>query len=63
MFEGAMRDNQLYLFNVASQVDNLATYGSVYGKQFIDTLPDVTPDGAKHSTQPRSKDEAKKVVT
>ena len=35
MFEGAVRDNQLYLFNVAWQLDNLVTYGTPYGKQHI----------------------------
>ena len=40
MFEGAMRDNQLYLFNVASQISNLANWGTPYGKQHYDYLPD-----------------------
>ena len=35
MFEGAVRDNQLYLFNVAWQLDNLVTYGTPYGRQHI----------------------------
>ena len=38
MFEGAMRDNQLYLFNVAWQLDNLVTYGTPYGKQHFDEM-------------------------
>lgn len=61
MFEGAMRDNQLYLFDVAWQLDNLATTGSVWGNQFIETLPEkrpanVTSDGVQ------SKEEATQVV-
>ena len=31
MFEGAVRDNMFYLFNVASQISNLTNYGTVYG--------------------------------
>lgn len=31
MFEGAIRDNMLYLFNVAWQIDNLASFGTPYG--------------------------------
>lgn len=33
MFEGSMRDNMLYLFNVSYQVSNLANFGNVYGKE------------------------------
>ena len=38
MFEGAVRDNQLYLFNVAWQIDNLVTYGTPYGKQHYNEM-------------------------
>lgn len=32
MFEGSMRDNMLYLFNVSYQVQNLTRWGNVYGE-------------------------------
>ena len=47
MFEGAMRDNQLYLFNVASQVSNLAKFGTPYGQQHYDSLEPTNPAGVK----------------
>ena len=48
MFEGAVRDNLLYLFNVAWQVDNLATYGTVYGKAEYDKGNQVNFDKVKN---------------
>ena len=33
MFEGAVRDNMFYLFNVASQISNLTNFGTVYGSR------------------------------
>lgn len=65
MFEGAMRDNQLYLFNIASQISNLANWGTPYGKQHYDSLPEnvekqnLNPNSFYHLA--RSKAEAQSI--
>jgi len=66
MFEGAMRDNQLYLYNVASQVSNLANYGTPYGKQHYDSLPQKVSESSNDSTDgmdkiAQSKEQADKI--
>jgi len=63
MFEGAMRDNQLYLYNVASQLDNLVTYGTPYGQQHYNSLPKTAPHAEVVGIQKiaRSQDEADEI--
>lgn len=60
MFEGAMRDNQLYLFNLSWQLSNLAEYGTPFGQSHLASLPDTIAADKRDNTikLAQSKEEA-----
>lgn len=63
MFEGAMRDNQLYLFNLSWQLSNLAEYGTPFGQSHLASLPNTIAADKRDNTikLAQSKEEARLV--